>query len=91
MFHVSLLKLHVGKAPLRRAPIFIPATTSNEFEVEAIVAKRVKKNLVEYLVHWKGYSSFDDTWEPIANLCNAPDIVAAFEKSGVHTRRSSAV
>ena len=65
VFHVSQLKLHQGAAPIRRDAVFVPATVSNEFEVDCIVAKRLRKNQVEYLVHWKGYSAFDDTWEPI--------------------------
>jgi hypothetical protein len=30
---------------------------------------------MEYLVHWKGYPSHDDTWEPLANMANAMDLV----------------
>ena len=55
--------------PLQRAPVFTGASDDLEFEVEKIIAKRIgKRNLPEYLVQWKGYSSFDATWEPVANL-----------------------
>ena len=40
-----------------------------EYEVETIVSKRIRKGKVEYLVKWKGWDNPDDnTWEPIANL-----------------------
>jgi hypothetical protein len=54
-----------------------------EFEVDSILKKRVKKYgrgaRVEYLIHWKGYSSEEDTWEPIANLEGAMDMVRSFD------------
>jgi hypothetical protein len=49
-----------------------------EYEVDHIVASRLVRGRTEYLVRWRGYGSFDDTWEPEANLANAADIVAAF-------------
>ena len=32
-----------------------------------------------YLVHWEGFSSDDETWEPVAHLDGAREAVAAFE------------
>ena len=80
VFHASLLKLHHGTLPLRRAPVFIADSDAAEFEVKRIVGKRISRNRVEYLVAWKGYSHFDQTWEPVANLTNAADAVADFER-----------
>lgn len=43
------------------------------YEVESIQAHRVtaSSGLTEYLVRWKGYTSADDTWEPVANMLDA--------------------
>ena len=43
--------------------------SDEEYEVEKVLDKRVKKGQVEYLVKWKNYDDPDDnTWEPIGNL-----------------------
>ena len=38
------------------------------FEVEAIIQKRSKKEKIEYLVKWAGYTSEHNTWEPSENI-----------------------
>uniref|UniRef100_UPI00358F2654 chromodomain Y-like protein isoform X2 n=1 Tax=Myxine glutinosa TaxID=7769 RepID=UPI00358F2654 len=51
------------------------------YEVERIVDKRTtRKGYIEYLVHWSGFQSDEDTWEPEHNLVNCADFVHAFEK-----------
>ena len=49
-----------------------------EYEVECIVDSRYKGKRLEYLVHWKGWSDSDRTWEPVSNLGNATDAVQDF-------------
>ena len=59
-----------------------PETTMDdgtiEFEVDSILSHRVRKygrgSRLEYLIHWKGYESHDDTWEPLRNLENCQDL-----------------
>ena len=85
--HVSVLKRHEGAPPNRRSPVFRTETAQQEFEVEAITAKRLTRNRVEYLVSWKGYSPWESTWEPAEHLENAPDKVAEFENSGRQRKR----
>ena len=41
---------------------------AEEYEVEAVTDKRLRKGKTEYLVKWKGWDSGDNTWEPIGNL-----------------------
>ena len=56
-----------------------------EYEVESILKKRLRKygksSRIEYLVHWKGYPSEEDTWEPLHNLTNCRDLLTAFNNS----------
>ena len=40
-----------------------------------------KGKRLEYLVHWKGWSDTDRTWEPLSNLRNAGDAVCDFHAS----------
>jgi len=37
--------------------------TDEEFEVDVLLNKRIKRKNKEYLVQWKGYSWLDATWE----------------------------
>ena len=40
--------------------------------------KNCNRKRVEYLVHWKGWSNTDRTWEPVSNLGNAAAAVWDF-------------
>merc|ERR1712141_837018 len=55
------------------------STQEEEYEVEEIVEKRMKKGKAEYLIKWKGWSHDDDTWEPRSNL-DCDKIIDDFEK-----------
>ena len=50
-----------------------------EFEVEQILDKKIKRGKTLYLVKWKGYSLDETTWEPVENLGNAPLKIKDFE------------
>ena len=54
-------------------------TGQEEYEVEAILDKRVIRKKTLYLVKWVGYLLHDATWEPMRNLSNAPEIIKEFE------------
>ena len=65
------------------APAEPPAEESEEgeeeeYEVEAILKKRIKKGKIEYFVRWKYYN--DTTWEPEDNLLNVKQMIEKFEK-----------
>ncbi len=80
VFHVSLLKPFNGEAPGVRAPVFT-ADGDEEFEVERLIGHRTSRGRKEYLVEWKGFPSFEATWEPLQNLKNAPEILEAYKKA----------
>jgi len=49
-----------------------------EYEVESIMKHRMRNNRHEYLVHWVGYTSFEDLWEPLKNLGHCLEMLQDF-------------
>jgi len=62
----------------RPGPIHVSEESNEEYEVDYIVASRVYKRQLQYLVHWKGYEEHERTWEPSSNLKNSPLVVEHF-------------
>lgn len=50
---------------------FSPDFKQDVYEVDSIVNHRGEGENREYRVHWKGYSSDEDTWEPASSLFDA--------------------
>lgn len=48
-----------------------------DYEVEKIIGVKTERGKDFYLVHWKGWSSNDDTWEPESSL-SCPDLIQKF-------------
>ena len=59
----------------------IDGDVHEEYLVDKIIAKRMHRKKVQYLVHWLGYGVQDRTWEPLENLANAEGKLAEFEMS----------
>ena len=57
--------------------------SNTDWEVQRIVSRRPipgRDGEYEYEVKWKGYSDDDNTWEPLAHLSGASEMVAEFEQ-----------
>ena len=67
-----------GQPVTAPGPSTVTEDREEEYEVERIVDSRYKGKRLEYLVHWKGWSDSDRTWEPVSNLGNATDAVHDF-------------
>ncbi|XP_059820223.1 M-phase phosphoprotein 8 [Hypanus sabinus] len=50
------------------------------YEVEKIVDMKISEGQVFYRVHWKGYTSEDDTWEPEAHLEDCTEVLQVFKQ-----------
>jgi hypothetical protein len=71
VFHASLLKeYHADKTGARIEPIpeAVLVDGETEYVVDTILDHRMKRNRMQYLVSWKGYSHDDSTWEPLKNV-----------------------
>ena len=49
------------------------------YTVEKLLASRLADGKKEYLVRWEGYTEKHDSWEPIENLSNLVNEMAAFD------------
>ena len=79
VFHSSLLTSY-KETPEHGAQFQCPPPemigNEEEYEVEQIInhCHYGKCHQLQYLIHWKGYSATDDTWEP-ADQVHADDLV----------------
>ena len=75
-FHVSLLKkFRQWPGKELEAPPPIEVDGDDEWEVETILDTRKRYGKQEFLVKWKGYPPYENSWEPEENLTNAPEVV----------------
>lgn len=88
VFHTSQLKAVTGEVHGEQPVPLEQEGAAVEYEVERVLAVRKLRGSTEYLVRWKGYGSWEDSWEPEENLTNAKQAVEAFRKSrGSRDRR----
>ena len=67
VFHASLLSLYEeneAHGPSYTLPPPEEVEGQEEFEVEAILAHQGQGARQRYLIKWKGYPTFDNTWKP---------------------------
>jgi hypothetical protein len=85
IFHSSYLtpfkplKFPSQQKPPQPLPI-INNKEEPEYEVETILDSHKRQNKVQYLVHWKGYPSEEDTWELLSNLENAQEVLQQYHQ-----------
>lgn len=72
--YIFILIYFIGESAKKRG------RTKAIYEVESIVDKRIIKDKIEYKVHWKDYSSDEDTWEPVANFLDVT-VITNYEDS----------
>lgn len=68
-----------GQKPKPAPPVQVKS--HEEHEVESILAAKLVRGKLQYLVHWKGYTPEHDTWEPKSNLGNAKEFIKEFYKA----------
>jgi hypothetical protein len=51
-----------------------------EYTVEEICDSKKYQGKIKYLVHWEGYPTEEDTWEPIENVKNAQKLIEQFHQ-----------
>ena len=76
-YHECLL----GQPVSAPGPSSVMEDREEEYKVEYIMDSWYKGKHLEYLVHWRGWSDTDRTWEPLSNLANAADAVHNFHAS----------
>ena len=80
VFHASLLTAYKetttnGQKYQEPTPDLINGQP--EWEVDQILGARRRRNQLQYLVRWKGFSEAHDSWEPLTHI-KADDLIAEF-------------
>ena len=89
VFHSSLLKTSNESDPeafpnrsiINTQPPVVKSINDgeDEWEIEKLVAKRKRRNRIEYLVRWKGWSSEYDEWKTVDQLNNARRLMKEYD------------
>ena len=68
--NVDSLRLYMVLAGAPAQPGPIPGAAHDVYEAEAVLNHKLigQSRSVHYLVHWRGYQSSEDTWEPAEHL-----------------------
>jgi len=91
VFHVDLL------LPYKEMEAYGPAYTrppsdlidgEEEYEIESIRDTRKQRRRTQYLVHWKGYPSSDDSWVDEREI-HAPELVQNFHLQSATAGRTN--
>lgn len=81
VFHVSLLEPYYANTIAGRQQDPPPPVTiqgQEEWVVKEVLDSRIRRNKLEYLVDWDGWSPSDRTWEPASYLENSQKLVTEF-------------
>lgn len=80
VFHVSQLKPFVpsdhSTEPTQPPPLYTDKAGAI-YDVETILAKKKVGKSWKFLVKWKGFDDFENTWEPLRNVRKLSDLIAA--------------
>ena len=78
VFHVSLLEpWHSrGEDP---EPQSVLIDDEEEWELDAVLDKRIRKGEPEYLIKWTDSPPYENSWEPMEYLENAKQAIRDFE------------
>jgi hypothetical protein len=83
VFHIGLL-LKVPKDEIHDRRLVKPPPvmidSEEEEEVESVIDSRKYRNKLQYLVHWKGTTAEENSWEDIKDLKHAPEAVSDFHQ-----------
>ena len=71
----------LGQPVYAPGPSIVTEDHEEEYEVDYVMDSRYKGKHLKYLVHWKGWSDTDRTWELVSNLGNATAAVHDFHAS----------
>jgi len=84
VFHVSLLEPYrenVLPGRVQEPPPPVEVEGEVEYEVAAILDSKIERGKLKYLVDWVNYGPEERTWEPVENVENSPDAIAAFHRA----------
>jgi hypothetical protein len=90
VFHASLLTPY--KETPEHGPNFAEPSPDlidgePEWEVEQLLGSRRRRNQLQYLVRWKGFSEAHDSWEPSAHI-HADQLVTNFHRQNPNSIRT---